>query len=69
MLVVDETRRTGGVSEGDRSRRSSTRASTGSVARVASADSFIPLGDAANLVLVSESDIEQAALKLVGERV
>ena len=41
----------------------------GQVARVASADSFIPLGDAANLVLVSEQDVMAAALELVGERV
>jgi hypothetical protein len=32
-------------------------------------DSFIPLGDAANLVLVSEREIMEAALELVGERV
>ena len=39
------------------------------VARVASADSFIPLGDAANLVLVAEQDVMAAALEYVGERV
>ena len=57
ILVVDETRRSGGVSEGiiaglmDRSY-------PGPLARVTSKDSFIPLGDAANLVLLSESEIE-----------
>jgi 2-oxoisovalerate dehydrogenase E1 component len=35
------------------------------MARVASKDSFVPLGDAARLVLVSEEEIEQAALALV----
>jgi 2-oxoisovalerate dehydrogenase E1 component len=35
-------------------------------ARVTAADSFVPLGDAANLVLVSEAEIEAAALKLCG---
>ncbi len=63
VLVVDETRKTGGVSEalvtalvegGYR----------GPLLRVASLDSFIPLGDAANLVLVQEADIERAALSL-----
>jgi 2-oxoisovalerate dehydrogenase E1 component len=63
VLVVDETRRSGGVSEaivtalvegGHR----------GAVRRVAAMDAFIPLGDAANLVLVQEEDIERAALEL-----
>jgi 2-oxoisovalerate dehydrogenase E1 component len=36
--------------------------------RVNSADSFIPLGDAANLVLVSEDEIYDAALKIVGKK-
>ena len=37
----------------------------GRIARVASKDSFVPLGDAANLVLVSEDEIERAARKLI----
>ena len=37
----------------------------GQLARVTSKDSFIPLGDAAKLVLVSEDEIEAAALALV----
>jgi 2-oxoisovalerate dehydrogenase E1 component len=37
----------------------------GIIARVTSADSFIPLGDAAAHVLVSEADIEQAAQQLL----
>ena len=37
---------------------------TGALARVTSADSFIPLGDAALRVLLSEEQIEAAALKL-----
>jgi 2-oxoisovalerate dehydrogenase E1 component len=37
----------------------------GQLARVASKDSFIPLGDAANLILLSEDEIEAAALALV----
>jgi 2-oxoisovalerate dehydrogenase E1 component len=37
----------------------------GRVARVASKDSFIPLGAAANLVLLSQREIEDAALALL----
>ncbi len=59
VLVVDETRHQGGVGEavvsglveGD---------FTGSIARLAARDSFIPLGDAARLVLVSEDEIADA---------
>jgi len=68
VLVVDETRRTGGVSEGIVAALVDAGFG-GRVARVASKDSFIPLGDAANLVLLSEQEIEAAALALVGERV
>lgn len=63
-LVVDETRASGGVAEGvlaaliDHGYR-------GSLARATSADSFIPLGDAALKVLLSEERIESAALELV----
>jgi len=64
VLVVDETRRSGGIAEGvlatlvDHSFR-------GVMARVTSKDSFIPLGDAANLVLLSEAEIEAAAHSVV----
>ena len=37
----------------------------GRLARAASKDSFVPLGDAARLVLLSEDEIEAAALELV----
>ena len=37
----------------------------GRIARVASADSFVPLADAANLVLLDESDIERAAREVL----
>jgi 2-oxoisovalerate dehydrogenase E1 component len=36
----------------------------GPIARVAGADSFVPLGPAANLVLVSEDEIVEAARRL-----
>jgi 2-oxoisovalerate dehydrogenase E1 component len=63
VLVVDETRRSGGVSEGVLAGLVDARFS-GAMARVTSADSFIPLGDAALHVLVSEADIESAAREL-----
>jgi 2-oxoisovalerate dehydrogenase E1 component len=64
VLVVDETRSTGGVSEGILAALVDA-GYDGRVARVASKDSFVPLGDAARLVLVSEDEIEEAALRLV----
>jgi 2-oxoisovalerate dehydrogenase E1 component len=65
VLVVDETRRTGGVSEGVLAALVDA-GFDGRMARVASKDSFVPLGDAARLVLVSEEEIEEAAVRLVG---
>jgi 2-oxoisovalerate dehydrogenase E1 component len=64
VLVVDETRRTGGVSEGIMAELVDA-GFDGRVARVASKDSFVPLGDAARLVLVSEDEIESAARALL----
>ena len=64
VLVVDETRRTGGVSEGVVAALIDA-GFDGRLARVASKDSFVPLGDAARLVLLSEDEIEEAALELV----
>jgi 2-oxoisovalerate dehydrogenase E1 component len=64
LLVADETRRSGGVSEGVLAALVDA-GYTGRMARVTSKDSFIPLGDAANLVLLSEDEIEQAALALL----
>jgi 2-oxoisovalerate dehydrogenase E1 component len=64
VLVVDETRRSGGVSEGVLAALADA-GFRGAVARVTSADSFVPLGDAAAHVLVSEADIEAAALRLL----
>ena len=64
VLVVDETRRSGGVSEAVITALVDGQF-TGSIARVTSEDSFIPLGDAALQVLLSEESIEDAALKLM----
>jgi 2-oxoisovalerate dehydrogenase E1 component len=63
VLVVDETRRTGGVSESVVTALVDEHF-TGAITRVTSEDSFIPLGDAALRVLLSEETIEAAALKL-----
>jgi 2-oxoisovalerate dehydrogenase E1 component len=62
-LVVDETRASGGVAEGVLAALID-HDYPGALARVASEDSFIPLGDAALKVLLSEEQIEAAALKL-----
>ena len=64
VLIADETRRTGGVSEGVITTLVDA-GFTGRIARVASQDSFVPLGDAADTVLMSESAIEDAALDLL----
>ena len=64
VLVVDETRRSGGVGEGVLAGLVDA-GFAGRMARVASRDSFIPLGDAARLVLLSEAEIEAAARGLV----
>jgi 2-oxoisovalerate dehydrogenase E1 component len=63
VLVVDETRETGGVGEGVLAALLA-HGFSGGVDRVASKDSFIPLGDAALQVLLSEETIEAAATKL-----
>ncbi len=65
VLVVDETRRTGGVAEGLLATLVDI-GFDGPMGRVASKDSFVPLGGAANLVLLSEDEIEAAALRLAG---
>ncbi len=63
-LVVDETRRSGGVGEGIVAELVDA-GYIGHLARVTSKDSFIPLGDAAKLVLLSEAEIETAAEELL----
>nr|MCW2727438.1 transporter [Aeromicrobium sp.] len=63
VLVVDETRRSGGVSESVVSLLVD-RGFDGSIARVTGHDSFIPLGAAADHVLLHEDDIIRAAHEL-----
>jgi 2-oxoisovalerate dehydrogenase E1 component len=65
VLVADETRRTGGVSEAVLAALADG-GFAGLAARVTSQDSFVPLGDAAASVLLSQSDIETAARALMG---
>jgi 2-oxoisovalerate dehydrogenase E1 component len=66
VLVVDECRHSGNVSEAiaalllDAGYRLPFR-------RVTSADSFIPLGEAANHVLLNEAEIVAAARELMTE--
>jgi 2-oxoisovalerate dehydrogenase E1 component len=64
VLVVDETRHSGGVGEGVLALLVEA-GYRGKLARVASRDSFVPLGAAANLVLLGEDEIEVAARELV----
>ena len=59
VVVVDETRHTGGVGEAVVTALVEA-GFTGPIRRVAAVDSFIPLGDAATLVLVSENDVADA---------
>ena len=63
VLVVDETRHSGGVGEGVVTALVEG-GFAGPLARVTSADSFVPLGPAAAHVLLGEDDIERAAHRL-----
>jgi 2-oxoisovalerate dehydrogenase E1 component len=62
-LVVDEARGSGNVNEALLAGLAE-RAPLVMTARVTSADCFVPLGEAAELVLVSEAEIVQAAMAL-----
>jgi 2-oxoisovalerate dehydrogenase E1 component len=63
VLIVDETRHSGGVSEALCAALSDA-GFNGKVRRLNSLDSFIPLGDAAFQVLLSEQTIADAAVLL-----
>jgi 2-oxoisovalerate dehydrogenase E1 component len=65
VLVVDETRHDGGVGEGIVTGLVE-HGFTGPIGRVSSLDSFVPLGTAAQHVLLGEDDIEKAAQRVVG---
>lgn len=64
VLVVDETRRSGGVGEGVIAALVDA-GYVGAARRVAGVDSFVPLGPAARQVLVSEEAITQGARTLL----
>ncbi|MFF5227029.1 transketolase C-terminal domain-containing protein [Dactylosporangium sp. NPDC000521] len=64
VLIVDETRRSGGVGEGIIAALVDA-GYVGVARRVAAVDSFVPLGPAANHVLVSEEQIVQGAKSLL----
>ncbi|WP_281919551.1 thiamine pyrophosphate-dependent enzyme [Nocardia sputorum] len=66
VLVADETRRSGGVSEAVCTALTDA-GFTGRLARVTSEDSFVPLGPAAATVLLDEDRIEAAALRLLAD--
>jgi 2-oxoisovalerate dehydrogenase E1 component len=65
VLIVDETRRSGGVGEGVLAALVDA-GYVGAVRRVSAIDSYIPLGNAAKHLLVSEEMIEQGAHSLLG---
>jgi 2-oxoisovalerate dehydrogenase E1 component len=65
VLVVDETRHDGGVGEGIVTGLVE-HGFTGPIGRVSSLDSFVPLGTAAQHVLLGEDDIEKAAQRVAG---
>jgi 2-oxoisovalerate dehydrogenase E1 component len=64
VLVVDETRHGGGVGEGIVTALVEN-GFRGRIIRVASRDSYVPLGDAANTVLLSQDDIDGAVRRLL----
>jgi 2-oxoisovalerate dehydrogenase E1 component len=64
VLIVDETRRSGGISEGVLAVLVDA-GYVGSARRVAAVDSFIPLGPAAEHVLVSEDQITDGVRSLL----
>jgi 2-oxoisovalerate dehydrogenase E1 component len=64
VLVVDETRRAGGVGEGVVAELVDGGVAV-PIARVAAKDTFVPLGDAARLVFLSEQEVEEAARALL----
>jgi 2-oxoisovalerate dehydrogenase E1 component len=67
VLVADETRHSGGVGEGVVTALVEAGFG-GSITRVSSVDSFIPLGDAATTVLLDEAAIDRAARNLIMRR-
>ncbi len=65
VLIVDECRRTGGPAE-EIIAQFADRGLSYNLKRITGEDTFIPLGPAADTVLVSENEIAAAALSLLG---
>lgn len=65
VLIVDECRKSGSLSE-ELIAQFADRKLACNLARITGVDTFIPLGPAANEVLISEADIVDAALALTG---
>jgi 2-oxoisovalerate dehydrogenase E1 component len=66
VLIVDECRKSGSPSE-EIIAQFVDRGLSYNLSRITGADTFIPLGPAANEVLISETDIVNAALALTGK--
>jgi len=66
VLVVDEGRKTGGVSEAILALLCEQCGSTVKAARLTAYDTYIPLGPAADCVLPSEKEILRRAVELLG---
>ena len=66
VLIVDECRKSGSPSE-EIIAHFSDRGFAANISRINGVDTFIPLGPAANEVLISEADIVNAALTLTGK--
>ncbi len=66
VLIADETRASGGISEAVTTALVDA-GFDGKIARVTSKDSFVPLADAANLVLLSEDAIDAAARQMLSQ--
>jgi 2-oxoisovalerate dehydrogenase E1 component len=64
VLIADECRATGGGVAEALAARLAERGSRAPLATVRAADSYVPLGPAADLVLISEDEIVEAALRL-----
>lgn len=65
VLVVDEGRRTGGIAEEIFTHIDERCGNTIEKRRIAGEDTYIPLADAANLVLVKEEEIKAKAMELL----
>ena len=66
VLIVDECRASSGIADSLFAELAEADASL-AMLRVTAPDTYIPLGDAANLVLVQEADIEAGARALLSQ--